>query len=86
MSFVPTVAFNITELEVNYNNDSAMTLGRCRGSHFMYFLLKLWFKDLFLAFSCAIVVKVIFAAIIGTSKIVGKKANKAFGAKSILLF
>jgi hypothetical protein len=37
--------------------------------------LKLWFKDIFLAFSCDAVVEVITAAVIGTSKIVGGKTK-----------
>jgi hypothetical protein len=33
--------------------------------------LKLWFKDIFFIFSSSVVVEVITAAVIGTSKIVG---------------
>jgi hypothetical protein len=70
MSVVSTVAFNITELKVNFTIDLALALGRCKGSKIIIFPyqnygLKTYFS-LFL-------LQVIGAAVIGTSKIVGEK-------------
>jgi hypothetical protein len=42
------------------------------GSHFVFFsLLRRWFKDIFLLFLALLLGKVIGAAVVGTSKIVG---------------
>jgi hypothetical protein len=52
-----------------------LALARHKGSHFVFFLLRLWFKDIFLLFLALLLGGMIGAAVIGTSKIVGEKSK-----------
>jgi hypothetical protein len=50
MSSVYTMGFNITELKASYTIDLALVLGSCKGSDFIFSLLKLLVLFVFFIF------------------------------------